>query len=528
MLRGTKIPLEEKVHDIKIRADLHNRFDIEVVRGGEVVQRAVAHNVVCNSYFAAPITSLWNEYIRYGTGSGTPAATDTQLFNEIGYKIGYAATNFPVGYDKESNALSFTRKAQILENENVGATITEVGTSSGTAANTLKTHAMLKDMNGNDISIVKTATDIINIYATIYLTLQSTNGIIIMPAEQFMLMKLNDYGFSPATPLLSLLGATSTGNIFMCTSAGPAVRWRGSQYTPGNFTMTVDSANKKLKSSTVRIPAASENYGGIGAISLFMTDSWRWGQNMPSGIVFVPGKENSWYPGSSIVGEAIGTGDGTTTAFATAFPFVKNGAKIYVNGVEQTSGVTVTTGKPGSKDIAPFMNILSYSIDKSKVIGDRYPHFASFKGDISPVYNALGRTFFENPYYTEGIDQVTGRGYKLYCSDVYSENIADYTLVSQNSDIAAATANVAAGYKNKRYWALLNYYETYGSSSSTNPAQITEINCNAFDNFKNIVFDTPPAAGAVITADYTTALIAKDANHVFDFSFEISLADGSL
>jgi hypothetical protein len=525
MLRGTKIPLEEKVHDIKIRADLHNRFDIEVVRGGEVVQRAVAHNVVCNSFFAAPITNFWNVYIRYGSGSGTPAATDTQLFNEIGYQIGYAATNYPVGYDKESNALSFTRKAQILENENVGATITEVGTSSGTAANTLKTHAMLKDMNGNDISIVKTATDIINIYATIYLTLQSTNGIIIMPAEQFMRMELNAYSFNPATLLLSLLGATSTGDIFMCTSAGPAVRWKGSQYTPGNFTMTVDSANKKLKSSTVRIPAASENYGGIGAISLFMTDSGSWGRNMPSGIVFVPGKENSWYSGSSIVGEAIGTGDGTTTAFATAFPFVKNGAKIYVNGVEQTTGVTVMQGRPGKKNIAPFMNILNYALNKNAVTGSDVPMFPGFRASARGK-NRLGRTFFENPYYSDGIDQIVGSHYKLYCSDTYSENLADYILVNTNTGSSNAYT-IGAAYKNKRYWALQNSSEIYATVEDYT-AQITEINCNAYDNFKNIVFDTPPAAGAVITADYTTALIAKDANHVFDFSFEISLGDGSL
>ena len=41
----------------------------------------------------------------------------------------------------------------------------------------------------------------------------------------------------------------------------------------------------------------------------------------------------------------------------------------------------------------------------------------------------------------------------------------------------------------------------------------------------NIHFDTPPAAGAVITADYTTKTIAKDENHVFDLTVTIQLGE---
>jgi hypothetical protein len=49
--------------------------------------------------------------------------------------------------------------------------------------------------------------------------------------------------------------------------------------------------------------------------------------------------------------------------------------------------------------------------------------------------------------------------------------------------------------------------------------------CTSFNDYKNIIFDTAPANGAVITADYDCEVIAKDANHVFDFSFEITLAE---
>ena len=41
----------------------------------------------------------------------------------------------------------------------------------------------------------------------------------------------------------------------------------------------------------------------------------------------------------------------------------------------------------------------------------------------------------------------------------------------------------------------------------------------------NIHFATPPAAGAVITADYHTPCIAKDENHVFDCSVTIQIGE---
>jgi hypothetical protein len=38
-------------------------------------------------------------------------------------------------------------------------------------------------------------------------------------------------------------------------------------------------------------------------------------------------------------------------------------------------------------------------------------------------------------------------------------------------------------------------------------------------------FDTPPAAGAVITMDYDTDSVAKDENHVFDLTLTIQLGE---
>jgi hypothetical protein len=41
----------------------------------------------------------------------------------------------------------------------------------------------------------------------------------------------------------------------------------------------------------------------------------------------------------------------------------------------------------------------------------------------------------------------------------------------------------------------------------------------------NIRFTTPPAEGAVITANYYTPVVAKDSDHVFDMSITIHLGE---
>lgn len=169
-IRGRTRKITQNVN-VPVEAKIHNRFDIEVIdsRTGEIRQRAQAENVICNQLWAKLFSGYSNSqyftYIHYGTGTGTPASTDTSLFTYLGNA---AAGMEEMETDPANCVYSCTKKIQLNELTAVGAALTEVGIGHGTDASTLCTHAMLKDMNGNQISIVKTSTDIINIYATIY------------------------------------------------------------------------------------------------------------------------------------------------------------------------------------------------------------------------------------------------------------------------------------------------------------------------------------------------------------------------
>lgn len=156
----------------KLNVKFHNRFDIEVIdiHSNEVIQRAKAENIILDRMYTRLVA--FNSYftrIVYGTGSGTPTPGRTTLFNRVGDK---GATNheliraFPVS--------SWTRRIRLEVNDNVGAILTEVGISE-TSTN-INTHAMITDSEGNPLSIEKTNTNVIDIYATVFIEMNDFSG----------------------------------------------------------------------------------------------------------------------------------------------------------------------------------------------------------------------------------------------------------------------------------------------------------------------------------------------------------------
>lgn len=310
MMRGKTRSLPGKSIDATINTSIHNRFDIEVINAetGEVRQRAQAENVICNSYWGKIGRKC--KSIAVGAGSGTPSATDTALFSPLksysNLNCTYNTSNIGSGILSETIG-----PATILETELVGSTITEVGYGTTSA---IYTHAMLKDANGNQISIAKTSTDIVNVYCTIFVhfSTDSLNGI--------------EIGNNPGyiIGILALIHDVSSTATYKFTSVN-------STTVSVSTTFTNDSANKQLKFATARLAAASGNFlGGLNKINIDIT-------YLPE--LFVTNLPASWYPGSDIVGEEIGTGDGTTTAFATDFVYASN-ATIYADGVAVPAIVT--------------------------------------------------------------------------------------------------------------------------------------------------------------------------------------------
>ena len=367
-------------NEIKIEQKLgiHNRWDIEVIdsRTGEVKQTARGYNVICNGWWnlifssaTSNYSSLRTRYISFGSGNGTPDVTDTALFHYEGKKeVGGASYNSTDNVDATFARLSI----QLGTGEYNGITISEVGFMGGYSGSVLTTHAVLKDMNGNPISVTKTEYDIINIYGTVYvhwdLDEYFETGICINLAQIYT---SNPYG-NKSNPLLSF--ATGGRNLrralyndewgwitsnvldFMISyqSGWKCLKtldnsgresWPDPRMSSLNVTSSFDAQNRTATYSMKFDVGYMNMARGIGCLALCgdkQSNRDPYNSDRCDGIMELycrRGYTNPWWPGSQITGEVVGTGDGTTKKFKTVYDFPYN-ATVKVNGVA-VSNVTL-------------------------------------------------------------------------------------------------------------------------------------------------------------------------------------------
>ena len=502
MIRGTKRALEKRPSiKVDLNASIHNRFDIEVVdtRTGEVRQLAQAENVICDTWWTN-ISSSYVSYIAFGSGAGTPSPADTSLFNRIGQKSVETTKHNKI--DKVNHVFSITRSIRLLESEYVGLTLTEVGLSN--SGGSIVTHAMMQDMNGNPVSIVKTDTDIINIYATVFAHWQPTynDGAIVVSAE-----------------------VCEWNSLFtsMCSCDFPSgqIRYetndRGVVYEPPSSkvvstTRTYDAATHSSRYVAERVPVGSWNveygipvlyFGSTGSNGSY-ADPKRWGYPM---LTFYP---ESFMPDANIEGEAVGTGDGVTVDFKTKFSPAYD-IEVLVDGVPATD-VTVGNNLPAFGDrigrAFKFMPSESATQSRGSSSTEAYGH-GTFDSDLNTV-NTRMRGVHYNPYYQYGVKQLIGASYGTDTVKVeVSDDLKTWFTIYEGQN--PGTIDVPEEYQNSKYWAVTNA-EFSKAVSRDIPST-------------NIHFSTPPAEGAVIVANYKAKCLPKDENHVFDFEFTIRFGE---
>lgn len=526
MIRGTKKPLERSRPTINanLKASIHNRFDIEVVdaQTGEVKNKAVAYNVICNRLWTTVLStsSAYFQYIHYGSGTGTPSASDTSLFSFGGY-VSVNSTEDQFQHNIEEKWSSVTRKAQLSPEVAVGQTITEIGIASSSSASYLCTHAMLQDMNGNPVSITKTDTDVINLYATVYVHYGASAGgnckVEVMPYRTF-----GSTSYYPNLLLDHLFGIKSNafnsgGHVWSSGGAqGPFDWWyytspyinyfteKKNMYFTTNGSIAYNVNQKTMTLTENRIGVADGNNGGFRQFSIMGQAS----RNDRSTLYFPVlnvSFAGSGVPFSRVTGEAVGTGDGSTVNFKTKFPMISN-ATIYVDGVPQ-SGVTIDENVPTDNKVmgAYFDYVSDLSSETINYGADFNTEYCSYQ-----ISNPKGYVTYYNPFYAKGIDSLNKNG----SCEIFVSNDGEHwdTLFDRTQ---SGTLSVPAEHKNKKYWRM-QCVAANGKCRS--------LTCNSISDY-NVHFDTPPAAGAVITMDYDTDSVAKDENHVFDLTITIQLGE---
>lgn len=479
------------------KLNLHNRYDIEVVdsRTGKMRQKAQAENIILDGAWGQILNNTsgsWFNSIAYGTGTGTMSAARTALFTPLSSKV---ATDSVYTLDNANNYVSHRQKIVILENEHVGAQLSEVGIMSSRSGTPLCTHALIKDMNGNPVVITKTDTDIITIYATVYLLIGTTYS----PTSTLDIARCDPEDNGIIRTLLgrpigyseSSYNFTGFNFVFSAVQGTQIISNEGDAYTSERQVATLDVPNKRAR-FYYRVPAADANVGGfiLGAIKLTAAS---YAEDYPSIICrFTSGGLTQ-----AQVVEQIGVGDGIVTDFATSFSHIPSNTVVKVDGVPASP--TIMADMPNQSVINGFFREFS----ENPNIQNKMPLFGA-KINVDVIWENMSN-YPVTSIQARGVNISGSNDGVTFSPTIFTSNYTE-------------TQEVPEEYQGHKYWKISPM------EGATN-RYIYNIYSDGFSNYKNVRFAVAPANGAVITAEYTPLCAAKDANHVLDIDITIQLGE---
>ncbi|HCP14816.1 MAG TPA: hypothetical protein DIT32_03435 [Peptococcaceae bacterium] len=489
---------------IKNRVKLHNRFDIEIfdTLTGKT-EYAKAENIVLDRAYSYIVAgSLLFKAIGVGTGTGTLSPTRTSMFS---YLLSVNATLVELVYDTPTTG-HVTKKVVFSETQANGVW-TEVGVFYSAGSGYLGTHAFITDSEGNTITVNKTNTKIITIYATIYAELLSPsagNHIIYSGSYNLLLRDLldeKDYNF------LFFLSALKT------VSGEPSLLFAHSNLH--NISRTNDSANKRCTTALARFVTTAGNSPVRGIIlsegagqTFYSTRSGYGGTSLPITGIF----EKQDY-----TNVAVGTGDGVETDFnlPVAYP-MSSSEKIYVGGVEKTRGVDYAMNY-GKGSVLPLLDVTFLNTC-----------YGSFYGETG--------VFLE-----EVVVLPQPTGYETEIASIYIKNgPVNYSCSRYDIYLSLDNINwVLAGTTSSGTWS----YATEVTFDTFTPDKYKYMKCKMYigtgdldciqrmiingTSSPHITFTTPPANGAAITADFSIDYINKTSNFVLDLQAELQFGEGA-
>jgi len=322
--------------DIKVKGKIHNKYKIEVknINTGEIEQTGYAENIILDnmftsSEFANYEDSTIGKAIAFGEGNGVIASTRTALFNPRGVKD---VIEVELSINQVPATSYRTTKIILSPEEYIGAEITEVGLTSHTASAIIYTHALIRDSEGELLTLQpKSSLQEITIYSTVYFSLDVPPGITLVNLPNNTITNaglLMNSRLLTGTTTSSHINAVYINNTDITVVNGQQVDFVNeldntfSKYRRVGTTQ----GNEKIKSLQFRASLNSgfaQNTFNIDLETLAENSDVMWGGHELKNIL-------------------IDTGDGNTLEFNIFWDevWLIKPKKVYINGVEVTSGVT--------------------------------------------------------------------------------------------------------------------------------------------------------------------------------------------
>ena len=498
--------------NVEGKATIKNKFTFEVehLDTGKV-ETYKAENIVLDQCFTRLVNfQAYFTHIHVGTGTGTLDPTRTSLFAPIASAAAKKLAE-TVLQEIALPTSRWQRRVVIDPEELVGEELTEVGIGYSATNTNLCTHALIEDSEGNPISLVKTDTMVVTIYADMFIELGELTGMYsgkwrwVQPLENNQLLSY-------------LMGASYPTQYFRgsrCPSFDAPFDYGSVVGSLGNSD-AITTANWTKHAEDKKVVTPVRRFGietGNGEIRSFGLGS---ASNLGTfrGQFPIPGVFTS-----QAVDEQIGTGDGVETGFSLSWndpgSLVIKSDTVVVDPANYTVGVA----KKGT-------NLFAYKVP-AVILGEvANPHFLTDHdgGTAVTLLNTIqvgidvgadyGSVEVDTFRFSRSSNNAS-RQIFLYGSD--NSDYSDAVQIATHGGSAAGTFDVAIS----PAVAYRYYYVTAHSASIV----VRQVQILSSDN--QIVFNTPPANGKIITAEYNVDYIPKDSDHVLDLQCAIQYGEGS-
>lgn len=498
---------------------------------GEILHDLEFHNVVLDQFIDA-VSSGGTGYagIAIGNGSGTPSASDTQLFHEI-KKFGCEANSGIIEKwsKKDNNTLLASVSITIPASASEVYDISEVGVCFSNSKPVLVTHALILDSEGNPITVKKKDTDKIILNCELYITFES-EGI-----ENFDISTWRIESYNAGTLVISyLFGAATSLEAARVSDATTDGRYVNSISTynlprPGWVkdknakTLTVNFGPSRLPEYPMPAYIKGITFGQLGTIKL------------PNEAIF---------PRYKVSNITVGIGDGETTKFKCPLNyFIQDSETIRIGAEEKIRNIDYTIDNEANQD-----ELIELSAGNEAIISGglserhfwvpffRKPFGGVWLGNSSEGSFGISQMDESNPLYLDFKEPVKLNTLR---APLNNSNIT-FTLFGRNTEEEDWTliGQFTPNNENNHYNFDLCYYR-YIKLTSTKYAVSSEDRNGYYNGYINknntieeckkkcwfigyvgdgIEFTTPPPAGAAITMDAYTDLPFVSPNNVLDLS----------
>lgn len=449
---------------------VHNRFDLCIrnIETGEETT-AYAENVVTNAAWSEYIFRRSATVLRLGSSTEPEAPTQTNILSVVAAGINPRKTTYEAFGPNGNKRIT---EYFIGVNDYNNKVIAEMGLVNGSGYGNVFNRAILKDVNGNPITVNKTDLIEITFYVTVYVTanLQPWQALVNPTQALFSLIENGNQGFQ---------AWTLTG---------------GSKNVGGTYTLSPG----KLEIKSVRQRPEELNKG------ICTIESFGISQDMFRSPKTYPVKE-----------QALATGDGVKTDFYCGF--VMRSINLYKNGVLVPQSEYTFNPNAG--------RLLSYGNDCGGV-----PVYSAAYRAVDPstnkkVTNASdGGPVSLRPNATLIVEVpdslIYGVGGTAYRNDF---GWTGFTMYGSNDMVS---------WESIRYF---NYPNTNQVFKGTTPFKYVKIVTSGpamsidwevfCQGTPQIRFKTPPAVGDVLTFSGITTCIPKDQNHVMEMQTSLTYVD---